>query len=66
MKLFSALALTALLATPAAFAADAAAPAAKHMSLKACNKQADAKKLTGDERTAFVKECHGSAGKKSS
>lgn len=67
MKLLSALALTALFATPAAFAADAAAaPAAKHMSLKACNKQADAKKLTGDDRTAFVKECHGSASKKSS
>jgi hypothetical protein len=71
MKLLSALALTALLATPAAFAADATAPAAsppaaKHMSLKACNKQADEKKLTGADRSAFVKECHGSAGKKSS
>ena len=30
------------------------------MSLKACNKQADEKKLTGADRTAFVKECHGS------
>ncbi len=70
MKLLSALTLTALLSTTAAFAADNAgtaatpAPAAKHMSLKACNKQADEKKLTGADRTAFVKECHGSAGKK--
>jgi hypothetical protein len=69
MKLLSALTLTALLSTTAAFAADnntgstasAAAPAAKHMSLKACNKQADDKKLTGADRTAFVKECHGSS-----
>ena len=67
MKLLSALTLTALLSTSAAFAADtpaastgtAAAPPAKHMSLKACNKQADTKKLTGADRTAFVKECHG-------
>ena len=71
MKLLSALTLTALLSTTAAFAADnaaptPAAPAAKHMSLKACNKQADEKKLTGADRTAFVKECHGSAMKKSS
>jgi len=74
MKLLSAMTLAALLATPAAFAAadtttpaaPAAAPAAKHMSLKACNKQADEKKLTGADRSAFVKECHGSAGKKSS
>jgi hypothetical protein len=34
------------------------------MSLKACNKQADEKKLTGADRSAFVKECHGSSGKK--
>jgi hypothetical protein len=70
MKLLSALTLTALLSTSAAFAADApaagsasAAPA-KHMSLKACNKQADEKKLTGADRSAFVKDCHGSAAKK--
>ena len=64
MKLLSALTLTALLSASAAFAADAPAagtapPAAKHMSLKACNKQADEKKLTGADRSAFVKECHG-------
>jgi hypothetical protein len=74
MKLLSAITLAALLATPTAFAAadtatpaaHTAAPAAKHMSLKACNKQADAKKLTGADRTAFVKECHSSTAKKSS
>lgn len=68
MKLLSALTLTALLSASAAFAADApaggtASPSAmpaKHMSLKACNKQADEKKLTGTDRSAFVKECHGS------
>ena len=73
MKLLSALTLTALLSTSAAFAADApaapaapaastgtmAAPSAKHMSLKACNRQADTKKLAGADRSAFVKECHG-------
>lgn len=71
MKLLAALAITALLGTSAAFAADntdatATPPAkpAKHMSLKACNKQADAKKLAGADRTAFVKECHGSSAKK--
>lgn len=70
MKLLSALTLTALLGTTAVYAADdtaaaSPAPAAKHMSLKACNKQADDKKLTGADRTAFVKECHGSHMKKS-
>jgi psiF repeat len=73
VKLISALTLTALLSASAAFAADtpagtaapAPAPAMKHMSstkhrsLKACNKQADEKKLTGSDRSAFVKECHG-------
>ena len=71
MKLLSALTLTALLGTSAAFAANtastsstgsAAAPAAatastKGMSSKACNKQADEKKLTGEARTTYVKDC---------
>ena len=75
MKMFSALALTALLGTSAAFAANTAgststggttststaAPASttasKGMSSKACNKQADEKKLTGEARTSFVKDC---------
>jgi hypothetical protein len=65
MKLPSALVLTALLGVSSAFAATApanstAAPAAhasKSNSSKACNKQADEKKLTGDARTSFVKEC---------
>ena len=37
-----------------------AAPSAtpvKHASLKVCNKQADAKKLTGPARAQFVKDC---------
>jgi hypothetical protein len=32
----------------------------KHASLKACNKQADAKKLTGAARAKFVKGCQAS------
>ena len=43
-----------------------AAPTAtpvKHPSLKVCNKQADAKQLSGEARTQFVKDCH--AGKTS-
>jgi len=39
-----------------------AAPSAtpvKHASLKVCNKQADAKKLTGPARAQFVKDCRG-------
>ncbi|MGH8136738.1 MAG: PsiF family protein [Steroidobacteraceae bacterium] len=61
MKITPAFVAVALLGCGAAFAADApAAPAAataKHVSLKACNKQADAKSLTGKERSAFVKDC---------
>ena len=34
----------------------------KHPSLKACNQQADAKKLTGAARSQFVKECRGGKG----
>ena len=29
----------------------------KHTSSKACNKQADAKKLTGSARAQFIKSC---------
>jgi hypothetical protein len=64
MKFVSALAATAILGCGAAFAADPpAAPSAtpvKHPSLKACNKQADAKQLTGPERAQFVKACRAS------
>ncbi|HKT72863.1 MAG TPA: PsiF family protein [Steroidobacteraceae bacterium] len=74
MKMTSALVAVVLLGSGAAFAADtpAAAPAttapsatpvAKHASLKACNKQADEKKLTGKDRSSFVKDCR--AGKSS-
>jgi hypothetical protein len=41
-------------------AAPPAAPSAtpvKHASLKVCNQQADAKKLTGPARAQFVKDC---------
>ncbi len=46
-------------ATPATSAAPA-----KHASMKACNKQADGKKLAGADRTKFVKDCR--AGKSAS
>lgn len=80
MKMLSALAFTALLGTSAAFAAGTpptststtgaaapatAAPAEKHMSSKACNKQADEKKLTGEDRAKFVKDCHSGKAAKS-
>jgi Spy/CpxP family protein refolding chaperone len=67
MKITPALAAALLLGCGAAFAAapattaTPAAPSAtpvKHTSLKACNKQAEGKKLTGADRTAFVKSCH--------
>jgi len=63
MKRFTALAAIAVVGCGIAAAADQpAAPTAtpvKHPSLKVCNKQADAKALTGDARTQFVKDCHG-------
>jgi psiF repeat-containing protein len=65
MKITAALTAVAILGCGGAFAANApatpAAPSAtpvKHTSIKACNKQADGKKLTGADRTAFVKSCH--------
>jgi len=57
----TALAVLAVLAGGAVFAVDPpSAPVAtpvKKMSLKACNKQADDKKLAGRERAQYVKEC---------
>jgi hypothetical protein len=76
MKLFSALALTAVLGTSLAFAdnppASTATPPAKTSSTAStststkpsCSKQATAKKLTGADRTQFIKDCK--AGKTSS
>ena len=73
MKITAALAAVALLCCAAAFAADAppspttatpsgaSADPVKPMSLKACNKQADAKSLTGAARATFVKTCRGGA-----
>ncbi len=67
MKTVTALAAIAIVGCGMAAAADQpAAPTAtpvKRPSLKVCNKQADAKQLTGDARTQFVKDCH--AGKTS-
>jgi Spy/CpxP family protein refolding chaperone len=61
-KITTALAALAILGCGVAFAADQpAAPSAtpvKHPSTKACNKMADQKKLTGKERSQFVKDCH--------
>jgi hypothetical protein len=67
MKTVTVLAAIAIVGCGIAAAADQpAAPTAtpvKHPSLKVCNKQADAKQLTGDARSQFVKDCH--AGKTS-
>jgi hypothetical protein len=74
MKITAALAAVAVLGCGAAFATDpptattatpsgASATPVKPMSLKACNKQADAKNLTGAKRSAFVKICRGSGPK---
>ncbi len=74
MKITAALAAVAALGCGAAFAADsptttttvtpsgASATPVKPMSLKACNKQADAKNLTGAQRSTFVKNCRGPKG----
>lgn len=69
MRITAALAIITVLGCGAAFATDnprptttatpsgASATPVKHTSLKACNKQADAKNLTGPQRAAFVKNC---------
>jgi psiF repeat len=66
MKIIVALAAAAAIACGIAPAAEPqaaeppAAPSAtpvKHPSLKVCNKQADARHLTGDARAQFVKNC---------
>jgi hypothetical protein len=66
----AALAATAVLACRPVAAADTpAAPSAtpvKRPSLKVCNKQADARSLTGPARAQFVKDCReGKSAKKS-
>jgi hypothetical protein len=67
MKSLTVLAAMAIVGCHLAAAAEQpAAPTAtpvKHPSLKVCNKQADAKQLTGDARAQFVNDCH--AGKTS-
>jgi hypothetical protein len=61
MKIIAVLAAVTIVSCGAAAAADPpATPSAtpvKHPSLKACNKQADAKKLAGKERAHFVVDC---------
>jgi hypothetical protein len=61
MKIVIALLASAMVGCGAALAADPpAAPSAtpvKQPSLKVCNKQADAKQLTGPARAQFVKDC---------
>ena len=69
MKFAVALAAVALFSCGALFAADSPPPATTATpsgasatpvkSLKACNKQADAKSLTGAQRASFVKTCRG-------
>ena len=69
MRITVSLAAVALLGCSVAFATDtptttatpssASATPVKHTSLKACNKQADAKNLTGPARSTFVKNCRG-------
>jgi psiF repeat-containing protein len=74
MKITAALAAVAVLGCGAALATDqpatttatpsgASATPVKPMSLKACNKQADAKNLTGAQRSTFVKNCRGGSPK---
>jgi len=65
MRLISVFAAIAIVAAGAAGAADPpATPSANPVpSLKACNKKADANKLTGAARAQFVKDCR--AGKTS-
>jgi hypothetical protein len=69
MRIPVALAVVAVLGGGTALAADSPHPTTtatpsgakatpvKQSSLKACNKRADAKNLTGPQRAAFVKNC---------
>jgi hypothetical protein len=66
MRVIAAVAAITIVACASVLAAEPPAkPSAtpvKHPSLKVCNKQADAKKLTGEARAQFVKDCQ--AGKR--
>jgi len=78
MKLLSTLTLAALMSAGAAFAAttptatpaSSATPAGsattKHEGKGHCEKQAEAKKLTGDEKDKFMTECKAEHKKKAS
>ncbi|HET9331371.1 MAG TPA: PsiF family protein [Steroidobacteraceae bacterium] len=70
MRVLAAFTAAAVLGGGLAVAADPpAAPSAtpiKHPTLKVCNKQADAKQLTGPSRAQFVKECRAGTATKAS
>lgn len=55
--LFVAVALSCTVARAAEPPAAPSATPIKHTSVKTCNKQADAKKLSGSARTQYVKDC---------
>jgi hypothetical protein len=63
MTMKAVIAALALVAVGTVLAAEApAAPSAvpvRHPTLKSCNREATAKKLTGKEREQFVRECLG-------
>ena len=61
MSTGAAFAATTPTATPASSATPAAAKPAKHEGSMHCEKQAREKKLSGDEKDKFVKECKESA-----
>jgi Spy/CpxP family protein refolding chaperone len=64
MSAGAAFAATTPTATPASSATPAAARPAKHEGSMHCEKQAREKKLTGDEKDKFVKECKQGKGAK--
>jgi hypothetical protein len=65
MKTLSALAVAVMLGCGLAAATEPpAAPSAtpiKHPTLKSCNREATAKKLTGKQRAEFIKSCQAAA-----
>ena len=62
MQMIRALVAVAILGAGMAVAAEPpparSATPVNHPSLKVCNKQADARKLTGQARAQFVHDCH--------
>jgi hypothetical protein len=70
MKIFSFILAASMAACAAGSAAEPpAAPSAtpiKHASAKTCSRQADTKKLSGQARAQFLKDCHATQAGKSS